>query len=260
MVEIEVKQLGKAFGGCNNQPVLKGIDLRVSKGEIVAIRGDNGTGKTTLLNLIAAVDNPTQGSISFRGIDGEQLRVGYAQQDYTSSLLPWFDVLDNVSIPLRLQGVPMAKRRRSAVELLESLGFLLPATAYPHQLSGGQRQRVAVARALIHQPHLLLLDEPFANLDAHTSRDLQEGLLSVHYKKQQTILFISHDLDHCVYFADRVLFLSGRPAKITHQFSVPLARPRNREMLLTSEYNNIRSSIIAEEEIAYANARRQVSS
>lgn len=256
MVEIDVTQLGKTFGGTDNQPVLKGIDLKVSKGEIVAIRGDNGTGKTTLLNLISGIDNLTQGSISFRGLDGEQLRVGYAQQDYTSSLLPWFDVLDNVSIPLRLQGVPGAKRRRLASELLESLGFLLPPTAYPHQLSGGQRQRIAVARALIHQPHLLLLDEPFANLDAHTSRDLQEVLLSVHYKERQTILFISHNLDHCVYFADRILFLNGRPANIIKEFSVPLNRPRNRKMLLTPEYNNIRSSIIAAEEAVYAGARR----
>jgi NitT/TauT family transport system ATP-binding protein len=257
MVEIEITQLGKTFRGSDNKPVLKGIDLQVSKGEIVAIRGDNGTGKTTLLNLIAGIEDSTKGTINFRGLDGERLRVGYAQQDYTSSLLPWFDVLDNVAIPLRLQGVARIKRRRLAGELLESLGFLLPPAAYPQQLSGGQKQRVAIARALIHQPQLLLLDEPFANLDDHTSRDLQEVLLAIHYKWQQTILFISHNLDHCVYFADRILFLGGRPANITKEFDVPLVRPRNRKMLLTPEYNHIRSSIIAEQEAAYANARRQ---
>lgn len=256
MVEIEIRQLSRTFGGGSSKPVIEGIDLDVAKGEVVAIRGDNGTGKTTLLNLISGIDEPTQGSISFSSLDGEQLRVGYAQQDYTSSLLPWFDVLENVSIPLRLQGVPRSERRRIAGDLLQSLGFILPFTAYPHQLSGGQKQRIAVARALIHRPHILLLDEPFANLDAHTSRDLQEVLLSVHYEKQQTILFISHDLDHCVYFADRILFLSGRPANISKEFSVPLTRPRNRNMLLTSAYNSIRSSVIAEEEIAYAKARR----
>jgi NitT/TauT family transport system ATP-binding protein len=256
MVEIEIRQLGKTFGGVGYQPVLEGIDLKVAKGEIVAIRGDNGTGKTTLLNLISGIDEPTQGSISFSGSDGERLRVGYAQQDYTSSLLPWFDVLDNVSIPLRLQGVSGPERRRAASELLQSLGFSLPPTSYPHELSGGQKQRIVVARALIHRPHLLLLDEPFANLDAHTSRDLQEVLLSVHFEKRQTVLFISHDLDHCVYFADRILFLSGRPARITKDFNVPLTRPRSRDMLFTDAYNHTRASVIAEEETAYANSRR----
>lgn len=252
MVAIDITQLSKTFGNANNPAVLREIDLTISKGEIVAIRGDNGTGKTTFLNLIAGIENPTQGSIKFQDFDRERLRVGYAQQDYTSSLLPWFDVIENVALPLRITGIPSEQRKRSAVNLLKSLGFRLPPKAYPHQLSGGQRQRIAIARSLVHQPHLLLLDEPFANLDAHTSRDLQEVLLSLHYEKRQTIVFISHDLDHCVYFADRILLLNGRPATITKEFRVPLARPRNRAMLLTDEYNSIRSSIIAEEEAMYA--------
>lgn len=256
MVEIEIKGLEKVFKRGEYLPVLKAINLRIAKSEIVAIRGDNGTGKTTFLNLIAGIENPTHGSISFYGLNAEMLKVGYAQQDYTSSLLPWFDVLDNVSIPLRLQRVSRIERREEASRLLELLGFELPQKAFPHQLSGGQKQRIAIARALIHNPQLLLLDEPFANLDAHTSRDLQEALLRVHARQQQTVIFISHELDHCVYLADRILMLNGRPASITNEFTVTMPRPRKREMLLTEEYNSIRSQIIFEEEAAYARNRQ----
>lgn len=257
MVEIELCGIQKTFTSKDQKKhVLHGIDLAISKGEVIAIRGDNGCGKTTLLNIVAGIETPTGGLIRFDVLNGDKLRVGFTQQDYTSSLLPWFDVLDNVAIPLRLRGSTATEGRQRAKELLDSLGFNnLPTNAYPHQLSGGQKQRVAVARALIHDPHLLLLDEPFANLDAHTSRDLQETLSHIHETKRPTMLYVSHEPDHCIYLADRILLLHGSPARIVCDFEVPLPRPRSREMIVSSVYAEVRSRILAEEESLYA--RRQ---
>ena len=254
MVTIEINGLEKSFAGTNGvRPVLHGINLVVAKGEVIAIRGDNGCGKTTLLNIICGVESKTGGTITFVSEFDHKLRVGYTQQDYTSSLLPWFNVLDNVAIPLRIQQVGKAERKRKANELLDSLGFRnLPKAAFPHQLSGGQKQRIAVARALIHEPQLLLMDEPFANLDAHSSRDLQETLSLIHDKVRPTIIYVSHELDHCIYLADRVFLLHGSPASIVHTFEIPLPRPRRREVVLSSDFTQIRSKILAAEESLYA--------
>ncbi len=254
MIQILLRRLGKSFksnGQENN--VLQDVNLEVSKGEIIALRGDNGSGKTTLLNIIAGIESPTEGEVSFNATDVVRPRIGYVQQDYTSSLLPWFNVLENITIPLRLESVGKSKRYLRADELLDSLGFdNLPGAAYPHQLSGGQKQKIAVARALVHEPHLLILDEPFANLDAHTGRELQEALSRIHQISHPTILYVSHELDHCIYLADRILLLHGHPSRIINQFKVELPRPRAREMILSQAYMEIRSSILAKEEELYA--------
>jgi NitT/TauT family transport system ATP-binding protein len=254
MVTIELRNIGKTFkGDYRENHVLSNIDLTVAAGEVIAIHGDNGSGKTTLLNILAGIESPTSGTMRFHTLNEEPLRVGYTQQDYTSSLLPWLDVLANVTIPLRLRGIDARVRVQRAEALLDLLRFGgLPRGAYPHQLSGGQRQRVAVARALIHEPQLLLLDEPFANLDGHTSRDLQETLLNIHETRHPTILFVSHELDHCIYLADRVLLLHGSPAVIVGQLDVTLARPRARTLLLGAAYAELRSRLLAQEESLYA--------
>jgi NitT/TauT family transport system ATP-binding protein len=257
MIGIELHGVEKTFTSQGKENhVLAGLDLTISAGEVVAIRGDNGIGKTTLLNIIAGIDRPTRGSISFQGLDGERPRIGYTQQDYTSSLLPWLNVIDNISIPLRLKGISISERRHRAEKLLDVLGFRgLRADGYPYQLSGGQKQRVAVARSLIHDPQLLLLDEPFANLDAHTSRDLQETLSRIHERTRTTILYVSHGLDQSVYLADRVVLLFGSPAKVLREFKITLPRPRKRQMILGPAYAEIRSEILAEEEALYERSR-----
>lgn len=253
-VEIQLRDVAKTFSG-NPRPrqVLAGVNLSVRGGEVVAIRGDNGSGKTTLLNLIAGLDAPSNGSIRFDGLDGEKLRVGFTQQDYTSSLLPWFNVAENVALPLKINGKEQAAREAQAAALLERLNFgSLPTSAYPYQLSGGQKQRVAISRALIHDPHVLILDEPFANLDAHTTRDLQNTLSEVHEAARPTILLVSHEIAHCVFLADRVVVLHGTPAKVALEFEVNLPRPRRRQVMFTPEYAAIRSKILEAEEVLYA--------
>lgn len=248
-----MEHLGKCFNSSRGtKEVLRNITLTVRPGEVIVIRGDNGTGKTTLLNILVGIERATTGTIGFSETADGPLRVGYVQQDYTSSLLPWFDVRENVAIPLRLAGVDKKQRRQRADRLLDSLGFTtLPRDAYPYQLSGGQKQRFALARAMIHEPHLLILDEPFANLDAHSTRDFQETISEIHQALGPTILYVSHDLDQ-IFLADRVLVLHGSPAAIAAEFALPLERPRRRNMILTTEYADVRAKVLAFEEGLYA--------
>jgi NitT/TauT family transport system ATP-binding protein len=253
MVKIIVSRLMKRFDNkLRTKEVMRDIDMVIEPGQVIAIRGDNGTGKTTLLNMLVGIEKATSGSVRYAEIQSEALRIGYVQQDYTSSLLPWLDVLDNVSIPLRLRGINRGERRDRASNTLDSLQFTnLPKMAYPHELSGGQKQRVALARAIVHDPHLLILDEPFANLDAHTSRDLQESIAQIHEAYKPTIIYVSHDLDH-IFLADRVFLLHGSPAELNAEFAIVLPRPRSRKLLLDSQYTQVRANILAHEEMLYA--------
>lgn len=251
---IRIEQLGVTFSGSGKPThVLRDLTLSVGLGEIVAIRGPNGSGKTTLLNVIAGIYRPNYGRISISDVHGTRSRVGFVQQDYTSSLLPWLDAGENISIPLRLKGVAPSERRREVESLMGQLRFeFLPLKAYPHQLSGGQKQRVAIARALISQPEILLLDEPFANLDGPTVRDLQEIFLRVHDQGGVTVVFVSHDLDSSIYLADRIVILYGSPASIRAEIPVLLPHPRCRNILVSAEFSAVRSAVILQEESLYA--------
>lgn len=254
MVYIKIVGLEKRFG---QRCVFDGLNLDVTAGQIVAFRGDNGCGKTTLLNMIAGIELPTSGYIEIEATNlAQRLQTGYTQQDYGASLLPWLDVLENVALPLRIQGLSTVDRRREAMRLLEQLAFRsIPTDVFPYQLSGGQKQRIVIARALIRRPELLILDEPFASLDSHTSRDLQETLLQIHAEYRPTILLVSHDLDHCIYLADRVILLHGSPARVAKDFAVSIMRPRTRQAVLSQEYLAIRAEILQHEENIYAQAR-----
>ena len=231
--------------------VLRGVSFEVAPGEIVAIRGPNGAGKTTLLNIVAGLLEPSAGEISFSPsqFNGLSIPVAFVQQDYTSSLLPWFNAIDNIAIPLRLKGTRVDLRRQMAKEIVRELGFQeLPLDSYPHQLSGGQKQRIAIARALISEPRVLILDEPFANLDSNTCRELEELLHRIHSTTGMTILFVSHDLDSSIYLSDKIVLLHGQPASVSRILPVPLARPRNRDDFFSNGFNTVRELVIKEEE------------
>lgn len=225
--------------------VLSNITINIPSGEIIALRGDNGTGKTTLLNIICGLVIPSQGSIEFTKTSP---KIGFVQQDYNSSLLPWYNVLNNISLPLRLNGVNENIREEKVSGIISKLGFEnLPLKKYPYQLSGGQKQRVAIARALIINPDILILDEPFSNIDAHTQIELQEVINEIQNEIKITIVFVSHELDHCLYLANKIYFLKGHPAEIIKEYKINLTRPRTRDQLISSGFSELRAQIIEEE-------------
>lgn len=208
--------------------VLDGLTFSVERGEFVSIVGPSGCGKTTLLRSLSGLLRPSGGTVALGGtvIDGVPQGLAMVFQDYRGSLFPWRRVGENVEFPL-LGTVPKAERRQRTAESLEAVGLAAAADRYPWQLSGGMQQRVAIARALAMRPQLLLMDEPFASVDAQTRSDLEDLLLRVREQFDMTILFVTHDVDESVYLSTRVLSLSKAPTVQTADVTVPLAFPRD---------------------------------
>ena len=230
--------------------VISSLNLVIEKGQVIAIKGDNGTGKTTLINIIAGIEKSSSGRVIFEHIKN---KIGLVPQDYSSSLLPYLNAFENISLPLRLRGEKKKARGKKVYEIIEKLGFSnLPLNKFPHQLSGGQKQKVAISRALISDPDVLILDEPFSNIDTHTQIDLQQQINSIHNNKTLTTIFVSHELDHCIYLADRIVLMHGKPAQISKIFDISLARPRMRKQIFSEEFEKIRFSILKEEDNLYA--------
>lgn len=208
--------------------VLDGISFTVQEGEFVSIVGPSGCGKTTLLRTLSGLLGPTGGSVSLDGqrIDGVPEGLAMVFQDYRASLFPWRRVGANVEFPL-LGLVSRAERRERTAEALRAVGLEGSEDRYPWQLSGGMQQRVAIARALATRPRLLLMDEPYASVDAQTRSELEDLLLQVREQFDMTILFVTHDVDESVYLSTRVLALSKAPTVRTADVTVPLNFPRD---------------------------------
>lgn len=230
-----------AFGydGRTGRKVLEGLSLNVRDGEFVAILGPSGSGKSTLLRLVVGLERPTGGAIRLDGrpITGPRQDIGMVFQKPT--LLPWRTVRDNVLLPAGFARAAGSDARTQADRLLALVGLSDVAGAYPFQLSGGMAQRVGIARMLLHDPSLLILDEPFAALDAMTREDLSLELQSIWMAGRKTALFVTHSIPEAVLLADRVVVLAGRPAKVVADVAVPLPRPRTIETLTSSEFNTI---------------------
>lgn len=212
--------------------VLDGLELAVHAGESVAVVGPSGAGKSTLLRVLAGLSTPDSGEVRYRGTLVTEPPEGLAVvfQDYSRSLFPWLNVERNVALPLREQGVHRAERRARVERALHAVGLedvQRVARAYPWELSGGMQQRVALARAIIAGPQLLLLDEPFAAVDAQTRGDLQDLVLDLRRRLGLSLLTVTHDIDEAVYLADRVLILSSRPAQVVGDLRVELPQPRS---------------------------------
>lgn len=205
---------------------LSQIELELAAGEVVALVGQSGCGKSTLLRLVAGLEMPSEGEVwlGAEPVLGPSSAVAMVFQEHR--LFPWLTVADNVAFALR--GLPLAEQRAIIDEQLSLMGLSAFARAYPHQLSGGMAQRVALARALARRPGVLLLDEPFAALDAFTKARLQEELWHVRQRAQPTTLLVTHDIEEAVYLADRIVVLSERPGTIREQLTLDLARPRDR--------------------------------
>ncbi|MFG1926952.1 ABC transporter ATP-binding protein [Cryptosporangium sp. NPDC048952] len=214
--------------GPSGRPILANVDLQVAAGEIVGIIGPSGTGKTTLLRVLGGLQPPTTGSVRLggRAVAGPSPDAVTVFQDYASALLPWRSVARNVALPLEGR-VSRAERKERVHRALEIVGLAERADEYPWRLSGGMQQRVQIARAIVCEPQVLLLDEPFGALDAITKGSLHDQLLDVHAKTGQTIVFITHDVDEAVYLSDRVMVIHSSPGRIVHEAAIDLSRPRD---------------------------------
>ena len=220
---IAVRDVSKSHGrGRDAVVALDRIGFEVESGEFVCIVGASGCGKSTLLHLIAGLDQPTSGSI---GVSGG----GTSLMFQDPALFPWLSVAENVEFPLTTRGLPKAERRSKVAELLELVHLESFARRQPHELSGGMRQRVALARALANASHVLLMDEPFAALDAMMRDRLHEELERIVAAARLTVLFVTHNVREAVRLADRVLLLSNRPGRLVAEFDVDLPRPRRIE-------------------------------
>jgi len=205
------------------------VSFEIGDEEFVAIVGPSGCGKTTLLKALAGLLKPTGGIIRFQGkiVQGVPDGLAIVFQEYGRSLLPWTTVNGNIELPLRYQPITPAECRRRIAESLQAVNLSGCGELYPWQLSGGMQQRVAIARALAYQPKLLLMDEPFASVDAQTRADLEDLVATVHDQFAITIVLVTHDIDESVYLSDRVIVLSHSPSSVLAQVNVELPRPRD---------------------------------
>jgi NitT/TauT family transport system ATP-binding protein len=230
VLELEVRQLSKTYGtGPSAVEAIDELTFSVNTGEFVCILGPSGCGKTTLLKCLSGLLRPTTGSAFLEGqpIDGTPDRLALVFQDYSRSLLPWMTVRGNVTLPLLAKGMRKTERQGRALEALSAVGLDGFENSHPWQLSGGMQQRVAIARALAYEPRLLLMDEPFASVDAQTRADLEDLVLQVHARFGITVVFVTHDIDESIYLADRIIVLSQRPTSVKEMVTVTLPRPRD---------------------------------
>jgi NitT/TauT family transport system ATP-binding protein len=228
---LSVYNLSKVYLGSNNQDpqvVLKGLELVIPAGTFVALVGLNGSGKTTLLRVIAGLEPATSGEVRINGERADLLRrpVGMVSQEL--ALLPWRTVLENVELGLELQAVKGKERRERAMNMLRVFGLEDCGHRYPRELSGGMRQKVAIARALLPEPELLLMDEPFSALDCQVKSRLQHFLIDLWIQRRDTVLFVTHDVEEAIVLSDTVLVISQKPARVVDVIPVNLPHPRDR--------------------------------
>ncbi len=247
-MQVQLEHVSKSFRH-NGRPleVLHDVSLTVEDGEFVCLLGPSGCGKSTIINLIAGLDRADTGQITVGGtpVTGpDPSRVVVFQE---AALFPWLSVLGNVEFGLRVAGVPAVKRRARALEYLKLVHLSKFVHAYPHQLSGGMKQRVAIARALVLQPAILLLDEPFAALDAQTRAVLQNELLEIWQLARPTILFVTHNVREATGLADRVYVISSRPGCIRDARAIEVPRPRHAEDPLLQAHQHKILGILGEE-------------
>jgi NitT/TauT family transport system ATP-binding protein len=234
--KLVVSRLGKSFDGLE---ALRGIDLGIARGEFISVVGPSGCGKTTFLRIIAGLERASSGEVL---LDGRAVRQpgrdrGFVFQN--DSLLPWRTVLHNAMIGREIAGDAGPAQRQRTIELLKLVGLEGFEHYYPRQLSGGMRQRVNLARALAIDPEILLMDEPFAALDAQTREIMQTELLRIWERGHKTVVFVTHQIDEAVFLADRVVVFARRPGRLQEQVKITLPRPRRLDIKRTTEFVNL---------------------
>lgn len=222
--------------------LLDQVSLAINSGDRVGLIGVNGSGKTTLLRIIAGLERASRGQVLLEGrpLEGGSPAVGLVFQEY--ALFPWRTTVENIEAGLEFKGVDARTRRRAALEYVRAFGLEGFEHRYPRELSGGMQQRVAIARTLIMEPRLVLMDEPFGSLDSQTRNGLQEFLLEVWEQRRDTIIFVTHNVDEAVFLSDEILVLSRRPARVLGRFPVEASRPRDRT---SNECNRLRREVLA---------------
>lgn len=241
---LDISSLNKTYATRRGSiHALEDIQLSVETNEFTAIVGPSGCGKTTLLKIIAGLVEPTSGSVSVDGreVQGPSADTGIAFQ--TSLLLPWRSVLDNVLLPIDMSGRDRSRFRDRALALLEVVGLSEFATRHPYELSGGMQQRASIARSLISDPRLLLLDEPFGALDALLREQLNVELQRIWMSDPKTVLLITHSINEAVFLADRVVTMSPRPGRISSVVDVNIPRPRELSVMSSPEFAGIAGQI-----------------
>ncbi len=245
-VAVAVDSVWKSYAERRTQPgtaVLEGFSLDVQRGEVVSLLGPNACGKSTLLRVIAGLQRPDRGSILVGGESPDKAKIGLVFQNFSDSLLPWLSNLQNIAFPHHrsLKDAASEELRDRLAEL--HLG-MIPLSKYPYQCSVGQQQLVALAREVLADPEVLLLDEPFAALDLENRLTQQENLARICERQRLTTILVSHDLDEAIRLADRVVVLSARPAQVVGEFQIDLPRPRNLSDLASPHYLRLKAPIL----------------
>lgn len=223
---------------------IENISLTLKQGEFVSIIGSSGCGKSTLFNIISGLIKEDEGTVL---IDGQMVenRKGLVSYMYQKDLLlPWSKIIDNVSLPLRIQNVSKKEARNQVENLFHTFGLEGFEKKYPHQLSGGMRQRVALMRTYVYSKSVMLLDEPFGGLDALTKAKMQDWLLNTIKNLDVSILFITHDIEEAIYLSDKIYIMSERPSTIIEELSINLPRPRHRELMVTDIFNDYKLKLL----------------
>ncbi|QEP08607.1 MULTISPECIES: ABC transporter ATP-binding protein [Glutamicibacter] len=261
-VRLEVNQVQKIYklSSGNEFEAVRSLTFDLHEGEFVCLVGPSGSGKTTLLKCIAGLMNATSGTVVLDGkpVNGPAKGMAVVFQEYGRSLFPWMTVEANVDLPLKTSGVAKGERARRVKDALESVGLEKAGKKYPWQLSGGMQQRVAIARAVAAQPSVLLMDEPFAAVDAQTRAELEDLVRRIWKQHNMTILFVTHDIDESVYLAERVLVLSSSPTVIQNDIKIDLPVDRN-QLTTRSEarFGELRSEVYEQVQRAKTNTDGQ---
>ncbi len=242
--EIEIRGLSKTFRTDRGEvEALRNVDLAIHSGEFVVVVGASGCGKTTLLNLVAGFERPTHGEIFLKGepVRGIHPKCGMIFQQY--ALFPWKTVRENVEFGLKMKRVPKKERSETAEGFIELVGLKGFEDSYPNTLSGGMKQRVSIARALANDPRVMLLDEPFAALDAMTRQVLQEQLIRIQERQGKTMVFITHSIDEALLLSSRIVIMTARPGQISQDIENDLPRPRNASVQLSKRYIELKELV-----------------
>ena len=227
---LEIKAMGKTYGeGADATQAIGNLTFGIEDKEFVCVVGPSGCGKTTLLKCMSGLLAPSTGAVELKGspVTDPPQEMALVFQEYSRSLLPWMSVRGNVTLPLRHKSLAKDERNGLVDDAVEAVGLTGFIDRYPWDLSGGMQQRVAIARAIAYQPEILLMDEPFASVDAQTRGDLEDLILRVREQYGMTVLFVTHDIDESVYLADRIVVLTPSPTEVMEVLSVDLPRPRD---------------------------------